>query len=57
MQTEKWQDQNGVDRYTTKIIAHEMQMLDSRGESTTQRPQHQQPQQQNNDDFDDDIPF
>jgi len=31
IRTEKWQDQNtGQDRYTTKIYAREMQMLDSR---------------------------
>ena len=31
LKTRKWQDKNGVDRYTTEIIANEMQMLDSRG--------------------------
>ena len=31
LQTRKWQDQSGNDRYTTEIVAHEMQMLDSRG--------------------------
>ena len=31
MQTRKWQDQNGNDRYTTEIVAREMKMLDSRG--------------------------
>jgi len=31
LQTRKWQDQNGQDRYTTEIVASEMQMLDSRG--------------------------
>lgn len=31
IQTRKWQDQNGVERYTTEIIASEMQMLDSKG--------------------------
>lgn len=33
LQTRKWQDQNGQDRYTTEIVANEMQMLDSRGDS------------------------
>lgn len=33
LQTRKWQDQNGQDRYTTEIIADQMQMLDSRGSS------------------------
>lgn len=31
LQTNKWQDKSGQDRYTTEIIAAEMQMLDSRG--------------------------
>lgn len=32
LRTRKWQDQSGQDRYTTEIIANEMQMLDSRGQ-------------------------
>ncbi|MBC8025692.1 MAG: single-stranded DNA-binding protein [Steroidobacteraceae bacterium] len=31
LRTRKWQDKTGNDRYTTEIIANEMQMLDSRG--------------------------
>lgn len=31
LQTRKWQDQQGNDRYTTEIVANEMQMLDARG--------------------------
>lgn len=30
LQTRKWQDQHGNDRYKTEIIASEMKMLDSR---------------------------
>lgn len=30
LRTRKWQDQSGQDRYTTEIVANEMQMLDSR---------------------------
>lgn len=30
LRTRKWQDQAGVDRYTTEIVASEMQMLDSK---------------------------
>ena len=30
IETNKWQDQGGIDRYTTKIIASEMQMLGSK---------------------------
>lgn len=32
LRTRKWQDQQGVERYTTEIIANELQMLDGRGE-------------------------
>lgn len=36
LQTRKWQDQNGNDRYTTEVVLQkyrgELQMLDSRGE-------------------------
>lgn len=31
LQTRKWQDKDGQDRYTTEIIADRMQMLGSRG--------------------------
>ncbi|MCY3770069.1 MAG: single-stranded DNA-binding protein [Gammaproteobacteria bacterium] len=31
IQTRKWQDQNGQDRYTTEIVANEMQMLGGKG--------------------------
>ncbi|OGV35980.1 MAG: single-stranded DNA-binding protein [Legionellales bacterium RIFCSPHIGHO2_12_FULL_35_11] len=31
LRTRKWQDQQGQDRYTTEIVATEMQMLDGRG--------------------------
>ena len=33
LRTRKWQGQDGQDRYTTEIVASEMQMLDSRGGS------------------------
>ncbi|WP_028582470.1 single-stranded DNA-binding protein [Desulfogranum japonicum] len=31
LQTRKWQDQNGNDRYTTEIVAREMKMLTPKG--------------------------
>ncbi|MDX1626513.1 MAG: single-stranded DNA-binding protein [Wenzhouxiangellaceae bacterium] len=31
LQTRKWQDRDGNDRYTTEVVANDMQMLDSRG--------------------------
>jgi single-strand DNA-binding protein len=33
LQTRKWQDKSGNDRYTTEIVANEMQMLGGRGGS------------------------
>ena len=32
LQTRKWQDKDGNDRYTTEIVADQMKMLGSRGE-------------------------
>lgn len=32
LQTRKWQAQDGSDRYTTEVVANDMQMLDSRGQ-------------------------
>jgi single-strand DNA-binding protein len=66
IQTRKWQDKEGKDRYTTEIVANEMQMLGSKsGGTTASFDQSPQPQQSapatagasSNDDFDDDIPF
>jgi len=34
LQTRKWQDKDGVDRYSTEIVAAEMQMLGSRSGGT-----------------------
>ena len=68
LQTRKWQDQGGQDRYTTEIVANEMQMLGGRGgggggmaapaddPGFDQSPPAQKAQPAA-DDFDDDIPF
>jgi len=50
LQTRKWQDQSGQDKYTTEIVGNEMQMLDSRGDNAGQggggyQPRQQAPQQ------------
>lgn len=45
LQTRKWQGQDGQDRYTTEIIANEMQMLDGRAGGGMGQGQ---PMQQNN---------
>ena len=34
LQTRKWQDKDGNDRYTTEIVARDMQMLTPRGASS-----------------------
>lgn len=34
LRTRKWQAQDGTDRYTTEIVASEMQMLDGRGDNS-----------------------
>ena len=34
LQTRKWQDQSGNDRYTTEIVAREMKMLSPRGSNS-----------------------
>ena len=46
LRTNKWQDQSGNDRYTTEIIANEMQMLGGRGGSGGGAPAPSQGQQQ-----------
>ncbi len=46
LRTRKWQDQSGADRYSTEIVAREMQMLGGRaGGSSDFAPQQQQSQQ------------
>ncbi len=70
LQTRKWQDRDGNDRYTTEIVANEMQMLGGRGGGGGAAPysggggssQSQPPTGGGGgappaDDFDDDIPF
>ncbi|GAA4357861.1 single-stranded DNA-binding protein [Kangiella marina] len=71
LQTRKWQDQSGQDKYTTEVVVDingQMQMLGGRGGGggdtsfggqQQQKPQNQQPQPAPamDDDFDDDIPF
>lgn len=46
LKTRKWQDQQGVERYTTEIIANEMQMLDGKQDAGQQPQQRQSPQAQ-----------
>lgn len=70
LKTRKWQDQQGVDKYTTEIRVEKMKILSTnnggqqQGGGQQQRPQQQQqqrqPQQQQGNqsmNFDDDVPF
>jgi single stranded DNA-binding protein (ssb) len=61
LRTRKWQDKSGADRYTTEIIAAELQLLGKGDGQRSERPaQAKAPaQQQGSDRFvdDDDIPF
>lgn len=61
LRTRKWQDRDGKDRYTTEIIADEMQMLGGRGGGSAPMSSESAPvsasPQPSADDFDDDIPF
>ena len=66
LQTRKWQDKSGNDRYTTEIVANEMQMLGGRGGGMQQSnepaaaPMSENPAApaaSDNDFVDDDIPF
>ena len=62
LRTQKWTDKNGVERYTTEIIAESMQMLGGKTSSDdSQRDSRptpsSRPKQATPDDLDDDIPF
>ena len=71
LRTRKWQDKSGADRYTTEIVAGEMQMLDGRGipgegagggSGSRESQPAPQPREEavaggSGGDFDDDIPF
>jgi single-strand DNA-binding protein len=69
LRTRKWQDKEGRDRYTTEIIANEMQMMGSRGgggagtesraepRSTGGGERQAAPAASKDDAFDDEIPF
>ena len=67
LQTRKWQDKEGNDRYTTEIVANEMQMLGGRASNGQSEPPADMRSSQpaaapamasaGDDGFDDDIPF
>lgn len=70
LRTRKWQDQQGQDRYTTEVVANDMQMLDGKSGSSGDDMPFQQREsiasskdkakadvQNALDELDDDIPF
>lgn len=61
IQTRKWQDKNGQDKYTTEIIVSDMKMLDKKGERAESVPSAHDTAKGNGfvaqKDHDDDIPF
>lgn len=71
LETRKWQDKDGTDRYTTEIRADQMKMLGGKSEGASAPQEHRQsaPERQKPaakpaseggsgfGDFDDDIPF
>lgn len=73
LQTRKWTDTNGVERWTTEVVAEEFQLAGSNqngqqggqqqggpshsGGQQRQQQRQQAPQNQPPKDFDDDIPF
>lgn len=61
LNTRKWTDQNGQERYTTQIKGQQMQMLDSANGNNQQQSQPQQQSsykpQNGGGELDDDLPF
>ena len=63
LQTRKWQDKNGVDRWTTEIVGSELTMLGSRSSSSNNSMAYDQSESPFPEDnsgeglTDDDIPF
>jgi single-strand DNA-binding protein len=66
LKTRKWQDKSGQDRYTTEIVADQMQMLDSKENNSAENNAASQPAQRSvsvnkkgvdTSGLDDDIPF
>ena len=70
LKTRKWQNKEGVDQYTTEVVAESMQLLGGRDEEQSAPAQQQRPQPQRQapapqarqpaasiEDMDSDIPF
>lgn len=61
LRTQKWQTQDGQDRYTTEIVVEDFKMLgkkqDNGGQSKARPQAGQASSSESYDEFDDDIPF
>lgn len=64
LRTRKWQDKNGVEKYTTEIVASEMQILDSKSgggsdfvQNATDVDMNENSGSQNNNNKVNDVPF
>ena len=61
LETRKWTDKNGIERYTTEIIASDMKMLSSKQNANSNESDLTQQRSDNADtgfdDMNDDIPF
>jgi single-strand DNA-binding protein len=58
MTTRKWQNKDGVDQYTTEVVADQMQMLGGKSESAAEKPDaYRQIKEGNIIDAEDDVPF
>lgn len=60
IKTRKWQDKQGVDRYTTEIVGFQMEFVGSGDTQSAQRNPQTQPEPASNgfdESFEDDVPF
>lgn len=58
METRKYTDKNGIERYTTQVVANEMRMLSGKQDRLdNQQSSDTKPNTGDFDDIDDDIPF
>jgi single-strand DNA-binding protein len=61
LQTRKWTDKEGQERYTTEIVGDRLQLVGSKSDSQESGASHKAPKANtpppSEEDFDDDIPF
>jgi len=57
LQTRKWQDKEGKDRYTTEIIVDKLELLGGKSSGEPRERTTAEPERAVDNNFDDDIPF